>query len=31
MRWIVIYPGDKVIQPLNNWGPGLKFGKGSIL
>ena len=29
IRWIVIYPVDSVIQPLNNWG--LKFGLQNIL
>ena len=24
IRWIVIYPVDSVIQPLNNWGQLIK-------
>jgi len=29
IHWIVIYPVDSVIQPLNNWGPALFKGCGT--
>ena len=27
IRWIVIYPGDSVIQRLSSWGQGNKRAK----